>query len=675
MDLQPERESTPQRTMLALVAIMVMFVLLTTFYGQRPEPPPAAEEETKEESAKPATSRGATTGAPAEKAQPPEIRPAPAAKASTRVPAKEPKPPPDQPPKPKVEPPPRTIEKRSTRFTAVFTNQDGCLASLTLFDYFRTPLTQRAARKARRADPHTDLAPFGFPILGQLGTEPTFVLVPRLDVAGKKADAAAEAVPDLFQPCRYAVDEPASAEPDRVVFRAVFADGRLEVTKTFLLPSSDQPLQNHILLDLQFRNLSPQPLTLLGYRLRGPGGIAVDQSPASWDKPAPTEADRKAAVSLLSAAVAAENDRGKIAAPTVACSSLQKEDYSRSEGRVLWAAVQSNYFCSILEPIMEKDQKNFVWAGGAQSVGESNLSANIETTTFTVAPGQAVVHHYRLYAGPKDRDILTAYQASYEYVFEMGRWLEPLSMAMNWILHAAYRIIPNYGVAIIILTILVRTLMHPLSKKSQTSMGRMQKLQPQVKEIQEKFKGDRKRQQEEMMKLYREYGVNPMGGCLPIVIQLPVFIGLWRALSESLDLRQAPFVLWMRDLSQPDCLMVLPDFPLVGMLNVLPILSCVIMFLQQRSMPKSGDPQQVQTQKMMGYMMPVLLLWLFYSLASGLSLYFIASSLIGIAEQKVIKRHLDRLGDLKPIAKKPVDKKTERERKRLQSYTQKRKPF
>jgi YidC/Oxa1 family membrane protein insertase len=662
MDLEPERDNSPQRTMLALLAIMAMVFLWATFYGRRPEPPPAAEEETP----KPATSHGATTAAPAEKAQPPEIKPAPSPKPSTSAPAKEAKQPPVQPPKPKPELPARTIEKRSKILSAVFTNQDGALASLTLLDYFRTPLTKRAARKALHVDPHVDLTPFGFPILGQAGTEPSYVLLPRPDVAGRKADPAAEAVPDLFKPCRYEIDEKASADPDRVVFRAVFAEGRLEVIKTFLLPSPDEPLQRHVLLELQFRNLGTQPLTLPGYRLRGPGGIAVDHSPPSWDKPNPTEAERKTAEGLMSAVVASVNDRGQITAPRVACSTLQKEEYARSEGRVMWSAIQSNYFCSILEPILEKDQKNFVWGGGAMGAGELNLSANIETTSFTLAPGQAVVHHYRLYAGPKDREFLTPYASTYDSILE-SRWLDPLSDAMVWILRAAYRVIPNYGVAILILTVLVRVLMHPLSKKSQTSMGRMQKLQPQVKEIQEKFKGDRKRQQEEMMKLYKEYGVNPMGGCLPIVLQLPVFIGLWRALSESIDLRQASFVFWMRDLSQPDYFM--------GVVNVLPIVSCVIMFLQQRSMPKSGDPQQQQTQKIMGYMMPVLLLWLFYSLASGLSLYFIASSLIGIAEQKVIKRHLDKLGDLKPIAKKPVDKKTGRERKRLLSYTQKRKPF
>jgi YidC/Oxa1 family membrane protein insertase len=176
-------------------------------------------------------------------------------------------------------------------------------------------------------------------------------------------------------------------------------------------------------------------------------------------------------------------------------------------------------------------------------------------------------------------------------------------------------------------------------------MQKMQKLNPQMQELREKFKNDKRRQQEEMMKLYKEYGVNPLGGCFPILLQLPIFIGLYNALRKSIELRHAPFVFWIRDLSQPDYFM--------NTVNILPLLSCLIMFMQQRMMPKSGDPQQQQTQKIMGYMMPVLLGWIFYSLPSGLNLYFIASMGIGIVEQKIIRSHIDRMGDLKPVARKP----------------------
>jgi YidC/Oxa1 family membrane protein insertase len=239
---------------------------------------------------------------------------------------------------------------------------------------------------------------------------------------------------------------------------------------------------------------------------------------------------------------------------------------------------------------------------------------------------------------------LASYGANYERLFGWDV-IQPLADACVYVLDAAYFVTGNYGIAIIILTAIVRLVLHPLSKKSQTSMQKMGKLQPQVTEIREKFKGDKKRQQEEMMKLYKTYGVNPMGGCLPIVLQIPVFIGLWRALQGSIELRQAPFCLWIQDLSQPDALF--------GAVNVLPIASCAIMFVQQKLTPKAGDPQQQKTQKMMGYIMPVFLVWILYSLPSGLGLYFIASTLVGIGEQRIIKRHMDRMGDLKPVAAKP----------------------
>jgi YidC/Oxa1 family membrane protein insertase len=134
------------------------------------------------------------------------------------------------------------------------------------------------------------------------------------------------------------------------------------------------------------------------------------------------------------------------------------------------------------------------------------------------------------------------------------------------------------------------------------------------------------------------------------VLQIPIFIGLWRALQESIELRQAPFMLWMQDLSQADALF--------GVVNVLPITSCVLMFVQTKLQPKTGDPKQQQTQKMMGYIMPVFLGWILYSLPSGLALYFIASTVIGLGEQRIIKRHMDRLGDLKPVVAEKPGKQT-----------------
>jgi len=311
-------------------------------------------------------------------------------------------------------------------------------------------------------------------------------------------------------------------------------------------------------------------------------------------------------------------------------------------------------------------QAPFVVAGGAEALGEYNLTAHVDSVDITLEPGQSVTHEYRLYAGPKTRSILEGYgeAAHFDEAIE-GHWHDALSNIMTGVLRVSYAIIPNYGIAIIILTILVRGVLHPLSKKSQTSMQKMQKLNPQVQELKTKFEKDKRKQQEEMMKLYKDYGVNPLGGCLPIFLQIPVFIGLWNALRSSLELRHARF-LAIQDLSQPDAL-------IMG-INLLPILSCVVMFIQQKMMPKHGDAQQQQTQKIMGYMMPGLLGFLFYGMPSGLNLYFTVSMLIGIVEQKIIRAHVDALGDLKPINRKP-SKQSRKAIGNRPAKGQKRKPF
>lgn len=482
--------------------------------------------------------------------------------------------------------------------------------------------------------------------------EPSLVLLPPRKAA---REALSEADLLLFESRRYEVVEDAG---ERVVFRAAIPARKLEITKTFLLPRPDDARQRHVTLDIQFRNTGDQELKLPGYLLRGPSGLAADLSPASWKhhETVPNEHERTTAAAALVAAVAREATGGEINVPAKSCAevaSLEKgSDKEKGTpfdevGGVLWAAVASNYFVSILDPRPAESKGLSVESGGARSMGEHNLSAVIQAAPFTLQPqgkeGDCATHRFVLYAGPKAPGVLASYESKYENLIA-SRWLDPLTAACGWVLRASYWLIPNYGVAIILLTIVVRVVLHPLSKKSQTSMQKMQKLQPQVAEIREKFKTDKKRQQEEMMKLYKTYGVNPMGGCLPIVLQIPIFIGLWRALQESIELRQAPFALWIQDLSQPDALF--------GAVNVLPIASCVIMFIQQKLTPKAGDPQQQQTQKMMGYMMPVFLGWILYSLPSGLALYFIASTLIGLGEQKVIKMHMAKMGDLKPVAEK-----------------------
>jgi YidC/Oxa1 family membrane protein insertase len=203
----------------------------------------------------------------------------------------------------------------------------------------------------------------------------------------------------------------------------------------------------------------------------------------------------------------------------------------------------------------------------------------------------------------------------------------------------------NWGVGIILTTILIRLCIFPLSKKSQSSMFKMQQLAPKIQAIKDRYPDDQQKQQQEQWRMFRENKVNPMSGCLPLVLQLPIFIGMFSVFDLSIELREAPFFLWVKDLAQPDRLvrwapqeisLLLFSFTLES-LNLLPILMTIMWFLQAYFAPRSPDPQMRTQQKMM-MAMPVVFGLMCYNYASGLSLYFLVNSLLAMGEQKLIKK-------------------------------------
>jgi YidC/Oxa1 family membrane protein insertase len=248
---------------------------------------------------------------------------------------------------------------------------------------------------------------------------------------------------------------------------------------------------------------------------------------------------------------------------------------------------------------------------------------------------------FRGYLGPKEPEQLAALGNSAEASIDLGwSWVAPLTRMFSWLLHALYSLIPNYGVAIILLTILVRAVTAPLTVRQMRSMERLRRVQPKMKEIQEKYADDRQKQSEELMKLYRQEKVNPLGGCFPMVLQLPVFIGLFYALRSSIDLRHAPFFGWIDDLSAPDELFTIPG---VGLpVRVLPIIMGATMFLQQKITPmQTPDPMQA---RMMMIVMPIMMTVLFYQFPSGLVLYWMLSNVLAILHQLWIGRNMPPVG-------------------------------
>ncbi len=300
-------------------------------------------------------------------------------------------------------------------------------------------------------------------------------------------------------------------------------------------------------------------------------------------------------------------------------------------GNVDWAGAQKRYFLAALLPENPRD------ASARFTPTDPGELALLEVgfAKAELPPGGRLDREYRLYLGPKEPARLDVMGAHLDEAIQKG-WFPALTRFFTWLLTATHAAVPNYGVAIILITIVVRVLMAPLMARQMKSMKRMSALQPRMKEIQERYPDDRQKQSEAMMALYREAGVNPlsmMTGCLPMFLQLPVFIGFYYALQGAIQLRQQPFVGWIDDLSQPETLFVIPGIDLP--VRLLPILMGASMVAQQKLTPTTMDPAQA---RMMLTVMPVMFTVMFYQFASGLVLYWFVSTLLGIGQQVLTNR-------------------------------------
>ncbi len=306
-----------------------------------------------------------------------------------------------------------------------------------------------------------------------------------------------------------------------------------------------------------------------------------------------------------------------------------------------WVAVKNKYFAQILIP--EGGGAKCVVYGirevPPQEVQDPNFqpkAATVKTVyasmafdELPIAAGDTFTRSIQYYVGPKKYSELHQYGMHLVDVMEFGMWA-PVGKILLQVLNWLYSILHSYGIAIILLTIIVRIVFWPITRKSTESMKKMQAVQPLVNAARAKYKDNAQKQQQEIMAIYKENKVNPLGGCLPMLVQIPVFIALYVVLRSAIELRFAPF-LWIRDLSLPENLLagVLP-IPL----NILPIFMAATMAWQQKLTPSAGDAAQ---QKMM-MLMPVMMLFLFYNMASGLVLYWSTSQVLMIAQQLMMQR-------------------------------------
>jgi YidC/Oxa1 family membrane protein insertase len=308
------------------------------------------------------------------------------------------------------------------------------------------------------------------------------------------------------------------------------------------------------------------------------------------------------------------------------------KDKNVFNGNIAWIAYQDRYFISSILP---ENPENGTFR---LSVSDSKKLANqyIRPET-TFSPGSRKEFVYKIYFGPKDRAILQSFHRGLDRAVHFG-FFDFIAKPCVWLMNQIYRVVPNYGIAIILLTILIKILLWPLGTKSYKAMNEMKKIQPLMAEIKEKYKDDKKKMNEETMGLYRTYKVNPMGGCLPMVVQIPVFFALYRMLYEAIELRQAPFFAWINDLSAPDRLFHF-DFaiPFMHAPYGIPVLTLVMgatMFLQQRMSPPIGDPAQAKLMMLM----PIFFTVIFINFSSGLVLYWLVNNVLSIAQQYYIQK-------------------------------------
>ena len=299
-----------------------------------------------------------------------------------------------------------------------------------------------------------------------------------------------------------------------------------------------------------------------------------------------------------------------------------ESDELEDKGLLKWAGIRNKYFLISYIPADREQRSRVILQGNHQG---SNL---LPDYSFQIGRRleRSGYWHNTIYLGPLNYDELIGYEAELEQAIDFG-WpvISQISRFLLILFIAAHQYIPNYGWIIVLFAVVIKILVYPLTHKTYESAAKMQEIQPKIAALREKYKNDNQRLSRETMKLYKEEGVNPLGGCLPLLLQMPIFIALYNLFGKTIELRQAPFTLWIQDLSLPDELLI-GGFGL----HVLPLLMAASMFIQQKMTMK--DPKQA----VLVYMMPVLMIFIFWSMSSGLVLYWTIFNVLTIGQQLLV---------------------------------------
>jgi YidC/Oxa1 family membrane protein insertase len=464
---------------------------------------------------------------------------------------------------------------RTPLYTATFSTRGAVLTSFRLNEYLSDE------DDPVELVPQAERLPLGNALLTQAGD--------RIDLAGA-----------VFEASREVIDLDRTAEAS-LTFELVTDEG-LVVTKTCRFRGDTYAIG-------------------LDMAIGGPLSRAVRALEIGWQSGLPTTEPNTnddlryfASVTLTEEGLTKKN-RG----------AYKKQDEIAVAGDVRWSGVKSKYFFAGLVPLGDQQV-----VARSFKAGDDFIGMLLEADRTGPEPQE-----FLLYAGPLDYNRLKAMDLDLEKAMDFGwRVFAPLSKLIFSFMLLVHRVVPNYGLVIILLSGLTKLLFWPLTHKSFKSMREMQKLQPAMEALKEKHKGDAQKLNKAIMDLYRERKVNPLGGCLPMLLQMPVFISLFHVLSKTIELRQAPFVFWINDLSTPDVIAKMPfSLPFIGNnLSLLPILMGVAMFIQQKM--STSDPKQ----KAMTYMMPIIFTVFFFRFPSGLVLYWLVNNVLTIGHQYLMAR-------------------------------------
>lgn len=442
------------------------------------------------------------------------------------------------------------------------------------------------------------------------------------------------------------------------VFSRTLPKWGLELVKTYRLAQVPENAQDnatakayHLEFDVAIRNVGGQGRTV-AYQLDGPTGLPIEgywyanKVSRSWS-----------ASGLRDVVVSLEGATPKvIGAPQIANDDL---GIPWKNPEITYVGVDAQYFSSVLIP-QNKPGETWFAEGQPLRVGpvetawpsKTNTSFRLVSQAEDLEPGEQLSHSFKIFTGPKKPDLLAKYGLG-DLVYY--GWFSWIAVPMLWLLHTLYAVIGNYGIAIILLTVVVRSIMFPLSHKQAVSAQKMQALQPEIKKLAEKYKNNPEQRMKAQQELFKKHNYNPAGGCLIVFFQLPIFVGLYNSLRVDVELRQAPLISdairWCSNLAAPDMLFnwtgFMPEFVTQGhgffglgpYFNLLPLLT-VVLFLwqQQKMMPPPADEQAAIQQNVMKFMM-IFIGLMFFKVPSGLCIYFIASSIWSIAERKFLPKH------------------------------------